>query len=362
VFLPRQDLTGLLNLLRDNGYDCVGPSVRDGCIQYLPISDIADLPKGIEIEQAPAVYKIRPGSGERLFSWANGPQALRPILFPASEVLWQAESDQSGNISFTHPETDFPPTAVIGIRACDLAALDLQDRHFLSPVVEDPGYKRRRDSLLLIGVDCSHPSATCFCASTGDGPNVTTGFDIAMSELDAGYVLRAGTDRGADLLQQLGLSAATDEQQQQVADQNSEALAVQKRSMPDADLPKLLFERLDHPQWQKMAELCTACGSCTSVCPTCFCFSEHSETSLDGSKSEQVREWSSCFTPGHSYFCGYSVRGDISARYRQWVTHKLGGWHEQYGRSGCGGCGRCISWCPVGIDITQAAAGVAEDD
>jgi sulfhydrogenase subunit beta (sulfur reductase) len=361
LFLPRQDFNRLIQFLMDKGYRCIGPVLRDAAIQYLPITDAGDLPKGAELQQAPAVYQIDQGQSERLFSWANGPSALRPILFPAHETLWQAQRDQSGVLKFSPGAVDMEPTAVIGVKGCDLAAMQLQDQHFLTPGSEDPQYKKRRDSILLIGVDCSHPSATCFCASTGDGPEVSTGFDLAMSELDDGFILRAGTELGAELLRSLGLSPASDDQIQRSDEQNRSAVATQTRQLPDADLHRLLFERPYHPYWKQIAERCTACGSCTSVCPTCFCFSEHAETSLDASSSQQIREWSSCFIPGHSTFCNHPVRTDIATRYRQWATHKLAGWYEQFGRSGCVGCGRCISWCPVGIDITQAAASVADD-
>ncbi len=360
-FIPRQDLHKLIRQLIDRGYLCLGPVLQDGAIQYLPVTGIDDLSAGMEVVQAPAVYHVRPGVGERLFSWSNGPQGLKPILFPPSEPLWQVDLDSSGKLNFSQTVEDAGPIAVLGVRACDLAALKLQDQHFLNQGAEDPQYKKRRESLLLIGVDCTHPSDTCFCVSTGDGPDVRTGFDLALSELNDGFILRAGTDRGRELLQQLEPVTATDDQLQQVIVQTQEAIDSQKRKLPDSDLPQQLFDRMEHSHWQIVAESCTACGSCTSVCPTCFCFSEYSETSLDGSGSQQMREWSSCFTPGHSTFCGHPVRADIASRYRQWVTHKMAGWHQQFGRSGCVGCGRCISWCPVGIDITKEVAKVVVD-
>lgn len=359
AFLPRQDFNRLIQLLIDRGYHCIGPVIRDDVIKYQQITGIDDLTSGVELQQGPAMYSISHGPSERLFGWANGPSALRPILFPPREVLWQAQRDQTGGLEFFPGKAEQTPTAVIGLKGCDLAAMQLQDQHFLTQGSEDPQYRSRRDSMLLIGMDCSHPSDTCFCASTGDGPDVRSGFDLAMTELDDGFVVRAGTQAGADLLGKMQLVPASDDQIQCCADQTSEAVAAQKRRLTDADLHRLLFERPHHPYWKQIAEICTACGSCTSVCPTCFCFSEHTETSLDGTSSQQIREWSSCFTSGHSTFCGHPVRTDIASRYRQWATHKLAGWYEQFGRSGCVGCGRCISWCPVGIDITQAADSVA---
>jgi sulfhydrogenase subunit beta (sulfur reductase) len=362
LFLPRKDLDLLLLRLREEGYRCLGPVVRDGAIQYLPVSDSSDLPAGVELTQAPASYQLRPGDGDRLFNWSNGPQALKPLLFTPGHVLWQVQHDASGRLEFTGNEEAVEATAVIGVRPCDLSALELQDRHFLAPGVEDPHYKKRRDSLLLIGVDCSHPADTCFCASTGDGPDLTAGFDIGMSELDEGFLLRMGTTRGWEVVKPMGLDQAAEIQQQQAAVQNEQARIRQKKKLPDADIQKLLLQRPGHPHWQHVAERCTACGSCTSVCPTCFCFSEHAGTSLDGAVSSQLREWSSCFVSNHSFFHGQPVRVDIASRYRQWLTHKLAGWQEQFGRSGCVGCGRCISWCPVGIDLTREVAKLVQDE
>ena len=131
-----------------------------------------------------------------------------------------------------------------------------------------------------------------------------------------------------------------------------EAAQQQTRSLPSHNLRDALFANLEHPRWEDVAERCLSCGNCTSVCPTCFCHSETDETALDGDHSLHARQWDSCFTQGHSYIHGMTIRADTRTRYRQWLTHKLGSWHDQYGRSGCVGCGRCIAWCPVGIDIT----------
>ncbi len=362
LFLPRQELDRLLLLLQEQGYDCLGPVVRDGTIQYLPVTRVSDMPVGVESQQAPATYNLESTGSGRLFSWSNGPQALKPLLFPSREVLWQVQRDVSGNLDFSQMDEEVAPTAVIGVRACDLAALKLQDQHFLAPGSEDPQYKKRRDSLLLIGVDCTHPSDVCFCVSTADGPGLGSGFDLGMSELDDGFVLRAGSELGLLQLELLGLTEATDEQLQQAAIQTEQARIRQRRALPDVNLQQLLFQRLQHSHWQRVAESCTACGSCAAVCPTCFCFSEHAEISLDGTTCQQIREWSSCFAADHSSSHGHPVRADIASRYRQWLTHKLAGWHEQFGRSGCVGCGRCISWCPVGVDITREVAKLIADD
>ena len=352
-FLPRSAFSTLLSELRLRGIHCVGPQVENDCIVYKSLDQVPALPTGIEIEQAAGRYTIHYTGTPRSFAWANGPQALKPILFAPRETLWSCQKDLQGSLEFLHSQADVHPTAVIGVRACDLAALALLDQHFLYGKHPDPWYRSRRQALLIIAVNCTHPSATCFCHSTGDGPEVRGPYDVLLDELEDGYIVRSGSTVGNELINSLPLQAVTREQKKLVEAQNTQAIKQQTRSLPSKNLYQSLFERLNHPHWQTVADRCLSCGNCTSVCPTCFCYHEIDEPTLDGSESKHVREWDSCFTQGHSYIHGYTVRTDTRLRYRQWLTHKLGSWHEQYGRSGCVGCGRCITWCPVGIDLTE---------
>ena len=358
--LSRDRFPQLLDALKAAGYRCIGPQVRDGAILYDEIDSIDQLPKGWQDHQSPGEYRIGEISSPRYFSWANGPQALKPYLFAPREVLWKASFDDTKNMVFSAAETGQQPHAVIGVRACDLAALRLQDAHFIGRSWPDPYYARRRENIFLVAVNCTHPADTCFCASTGDGPRATATYDLALSELDDGFLIEAGSIEGDAILARLATMEAT---RKDIATANQEiesAAHKQARTLPSRNLRDQLFANLDHARWDDVAERCLSCGNCTSVCPTCFCYSENEQPALEGNESLHSREWDSCFTHGHSYIHGIVVRPDTASRYRQWLTHKLGGWHDQYGRSGCVGCGRCISWCPVGIDLTAEATVICQ--
>jgi sulfhydrogenase subunit beta (sulfur reductase) len=361
LFLPRESLEALFDAIRAGGYARVlGPVARDGAITYRDLASSADLPRGLRDRQAPGQYRLEGSDGPRRFAWANGPQALKPLTFAPREVLWRCERDEEGRLSFLDAGKAPGPTAVIGVRACDLAALRIQERHFLKPPHADAHFAARRASLFLVAVHCSHPADTCFCASTGDGPRADAGFDLAMSELDHGFLLTAGTDRGRAVLATLGLSPASSEDLAQADAEIAAAAAAQIRSLPGRNLKDALYSRLEHEHWDEVGRRCLSCGNCTAVCPTCFCHAELDEPALSGESSDHLRQWDSCFTAVHSYMGHFLVREETRLRYRQWLTHKLASWHEQYGRSGCVGCGRCIAWCPVGIDITAEVSALLE--
>ena len=359
AYLAKARFDALLTLLREAGYRIVGPRIREGAITYGPIDSHLDLPVGVRDHQKPGHYALE-HEGNRWFAWANGPQALKPMLFAPRQTLWESQRDEKGSVRFQTPDSTEGLTAFIGARPCDLAALRIQDQHFMHGEIGDPFYGAHRERMFIIAVNCTHPAATCFCGSTGDGPMTDSGYDLALTELDGGFVVRAGSVAGEAIRSELHCPQASADQLAEEHHAMRVARDQQERSLPSRDLKQALLDRLESPHWDEIAERCLSCGNCTSVCPTCFCHSEMDIPALDGSSSEHVRQWSSCFTHDHSYIHGLTIRASTAFRYRQWMTHKFATWHDQFGRSGCVGCGRCISWCPAGIDLTEEIPRVLE--
>ncbi len=358
-FLARESFQTLIDVLGSQGYRCLAPQARDGAIVFDDLDNVSQLPVGVHDQQTPGAYLLTRSESQRYFAWANGPQALKPLLFSPRETLWRAERDAEGKLSFVIASPKTEKTAVIGVRSCDLAAMRIQDQVFLEQEYKDDSYQARREALFTVAVNCSHPAETCFCASTGDGPTAKSGYDLVLTELDEGFLINAGSVAGEDALKQMQLDQVSDQQYFAAAEQAIHAAEVQTRKLP-AKVNEVLLDNLDHAHWQEVAERCLSCANCTMVCPTCFCHKEVEQPELNGETTEHLREWDSCFTQGHSYIHGFVIRQETEKRYRQWLTHKLATWVQQFGNSGCVGCGRCIAWCPAAIDLTEEANAIAE--
>ncbi len=363
--ITTEGLDRLVTALAARGYDVIGPRVRDGAILYEGISSADELPRGLTDEQEGGAYRLRERDDDALFSFNVGPNSWKSHLFPAKLTLWKATKTAGGALEFEDEPVERPKYAFIGVRACDLAAIGIQDRVFVGDDYTDPDYEERRRDAFIVAVNCAEAGNTCFCVSMETGPRARGGFDLALTELLDGehrFLVETGSERGAELLAEIGAAPAT-EADEAASQSASEHCAEQMGRELDTDGIRDLLERnLEHPRWDEVSERCLSCGNCTLVCPTCFCSSAEDVTDLAGTVAEQVREWDSCFSLDHSYIHGGSIRNSPSSRYRQWMTHKLGTWIDQFGTSGCVGCGRCITWCPVAIDITEEAAAIRAAD
>ncbi|SEC75398.1 4Fe-4S dicluster containing protein [Streptomyces sp. 3213] len=358
--LDRNGLDALVAALTAQGRTVVGPTVRDGAIVLSELASADVLPYGWGVELDAGRYRLVPREDGAAFAHSAGPQSWKSYLHPARERLWSADRSPEGRVVFTEHDAEPPSYAFLGVRPCDLRAIAIQDRVLTGGAHEDTGYGKRRRRALLIAAECTEPGATCFCVSMGGGPAADPGYDLALTEVvDADghrFLVRVGSEEGERLLDQVPHHAA---------DLGTEAIARSSvdaardrmgRSMPPVDLRALMGASLDAERWNDVAERCLTCGNCTMVCPTCFCTTTEEVTDLTGDHTERWQRWDSCFDLDFSYLHGGPVRATPRSRYRQWLTHKLSTWHDQFDTSGCVGCGRCIAWCPAGIDITEEVA------
>ncbi len=375
VVIDPAGLACLVDSLRADGRTVVGPTVRDGALTYAEIAGLDDLPRGVGDVQDAGHYRLRERSDEALFGYASAAQSAKPWLFAARQLLWRGRRTAE---SFTVEPGEHPPRklALLGVRGCDLRSIGIHDQVLGGAGRDGTGrsggghgvdvhYRAARDDLLILAVSCGEPSGTCFCASMGTGPHPGAGADLVLTEIlptdsdvaqDHRFVVEVVTEPGAAALDGVPTRAAGAADLSAAEAVVRQAAARMGRTMETDGLRELLYEAVDSPHWELIAQRCLACTNCTLVCPTCFCTTVQDVSDLDGAQAERWRVWDSCFTAGFSYMHGGSVRESTAARYRQWMTHKLAAWQDQFGSSGCVGCGRCITWCPAAIDITAEAA------
>jgi formate hydrogenlyase subunit 6/NADH:ubiquinone oxidoreductase subunit I len=357
VILQKPDLGRIIDRLRQDGYTVIGPTIAQGAIVLDEVRGLDELPIGWTDEQEGGTYRLRRRDDGAYFGYAVGPHSWKKYLFPPRLTLFSIEKT-AGSFA-VHPGPDpVPKYAFLGARSCDLHAIEIQDRTFLHGPYVDPHYKARREPVFVVAVNCAQAAATCFCTSMQSGPKAVRGFDLALTELPDAFLVEVATPRGEEVLSGIPCREATGDELGAAARVVRDAEGQMRRRLDTRDLPELLYENLEHPRWDDVAGRCLSCTNCTMVCPTCFCHSVEDVPDLDGQRSERVRSWDSCFNPEHGHMAGANARPDIRSRYRQWLTHKLASWVDQFGVSGCVGCGRCITWCPVAIDITEEVAAI----
>jgi ferredoxin len=351
-------LQQLLDALIGDGRTVIGPTVRDGAIVLGELRTVDDLPQGWRDEQSPGRYRLVDTGSPLRFAHAAPAQAWRRYLQPPRALLWRSETTD-GVPRIT--ESDEAPSkyAFLGVRSCDLAALSVSDRTLGAA---DPRVAGRRADTIVVAVACTHPSGVCFCASTGTGPAPAAGYDLALTELlvdgSPRYLALAGTARGSELLRALPTTRADESDQRAAAAALDQAAASMGRTL-DPAAPAAAAAHPEHPHYDDITSRCLSCANCTLVCPTCFCGGAVDTTDLTGQVAERWWQWDSCFSEDFSFMHGGAVRESTRSRYRQWLLHKLVTWEQQFGTGGCVGCGRCIAWCPVGIDLTVEIAALA---
>jgi sulfhydrogenase subunit beta (sulfur reductase) len=364
--LERRALADLFAAIHERGYDVVGPTIREGAIVYAELKSDNELPIGWTDRQEAGTYRLERRADEAVFGFAVGPHSPKKYLLPPVLALWKATRDARGGVNVAPSEEKPRKIALVGLRSCEFHAIAIQDRVMTGGAYTDSHYASQRENLLLVGVNCAVAGATCFCTSMGTGPRITSAHDLALTELIGDgmheFLVEIGSETGARLMESVPHRVANGQHVASAAEVTRQTAAAMGRSLDTTEIKELLYANLEHSRWDEVAARCLGCTNCTMVCPTCFCTNVEDRISLDGTEAERVRVWDSCHSMEFSHLHGGSVRSSIKARYRQWLTHKLASWIDQFGTSGCVGCGRCITWCPVGIDLTEEVAAIRKSD
>lgn len=355
VIIDNTGLELLLSQIRADGFALIGPTVDSGAIVYDEINGLKDLPKGLTSEQEAGRYRLKKRDDDALFGYTVGPTPWKKFLHPPKNLLFETDV---ASMTFRAP-AEPPRYAFLGVRSCDLAAMKIYDRVMLGGEHVNDRYAARREGVLIVAVQCGLSAPTCFCVSANTGPRAQSGFDIALTELSGGrFLVEVGSDAGKSLMDAIPTTAATPADTEESLALTEDAARQQTRTLP-SNAAQILKQKLDDPHWEDVAKRCLTCANCTMSCPTCFCTDTQDTVTLDGATAQRWESWASCFSIDYAYMHGGSVRNSAKSRYRQWLTHKLSTWHDQFGSSGCVGCGRCIVWCPVGIDLTAEVASLS---
>jgi len=355
--IRKESLKAVFEVLGEQ-YRIIGPRVVNGTVVLSDIS-FGDIPAGCRDRQSAGSYRLEEQRVEGVFTFTPGPDSFKKFLHPSSEKLF-AFRKTAKSVGVKSDAKEEKPMAFVGVRACDLAALKLLDKVFLEGPVREGGYELRRKDLFIVAVNCLHPGENCFCDSMGTGPEAKDGFDLAITEIPGSFLIETGSAEGEKALEKLPHEKTQDADLDEKWSGISRCREMIKKTMKISDLPGIIYRNMEHPRWTEIATKDLECGNCTMVCPTCFCNSSYdtlSTSAIIGNFREfsglRKRTWDSCFSKNFARVHGGNFRPTRRARYRHWMTHKLAYWIDQFGRPGCVGCGRCITWCPVGIDITH---------
>ncbi|WP_455393108.1 4Fe-4S dicluster domain-containing protein [[Eubacterium] cellulosolvens] len=334
--IPKAQLSSWLGKLEN--CNIIAPVKREKYFEYTHIKNINDIdlsfpntvlsPKGVLFEQTKKILK---------FNLAQSPPALEQTI---------------------ENENDLGPVVLLGIRPCDAQAILAIDKTF-DAEFKDPYYLAARKRTTLVGLACTEPDVNCFCASVNFDPFDGAGLDIMMFELGDNYLFNIYSTKGQELIkvaEELFNTASADQLQNR--DMICEQIkSKQTRKVEISGKPEKLGKIFESKYWEEVARKCLGCGICTYLCPTCYCFDITDER--HGAVGERVRTWDSCMYSEYTvHASGYNPRPARMNRLRNRVFHKYKYYPDLYNMFGCTGCGRCIRYCPVNIDIIDIVNGV----
>jgi sulfhydrogenase subunit beta (sulfur reductase) len=304
------------------------------------------------------VFKELKGDEKPDLSGLNTRMSAKGLIYPQTEAMFTYTLDESReNHHVLEPaEKDYSPRVVIGIRPCDADAFLLVKRNFDTPEYQDPYWINAYEATTFVGLACENPCSTCFCTSAGSGPFNESGLDVLAVQTRDGYVAKAVTPKGEALITASGWTDEISQGEAQKLIDPLKAAAEKKISSiieTDQLKNKDSMTIYNAPFWDDVAFACINCGTCTFVCPTCWCFDIQDETHR--TEGVRMRNWDSCMFPLFTiHGSGHNPRGEKVQRVRQRFMHKLKYYVDKYNNGiQCVGCGRCVRSCPVNIDIRK---------
>lgn len=350
-------------------------------MRFVPKDGLTDLVASLSASGRVLVPVVKPATAKPSIvyeEWEKGKEFTilkatvppRDAVMPESEILLtfrkvRNPEDLNDKILGVQAEPKGAPTIIFGSRPCDARGIDCTDKPYMQGLFKDPYYTARRNDLTIISLTCNTGCETCFCHWLGGGPTSPIGSDILLTEVEGGYVLQAVTEKGSTLLDGLGLAEA--------GDKGQEMFSVRKKAweslVPAPDVKnapqslKSVFSNVEF--WTEWTDRCISCGACTYFCPTCYCFNITDEGEATSEKGgRRLRSWDNCMSSRYTREAsGHNPRPKKYERMRNRVSHKFWTFFENWGTWLCTGCGRCITNCPVHLDIraiTLAAINTAE--
>jgi sulfhydrogenase subunit beta (sulfur reductase) len=275
---------------------------------------------------------------------------LKKYFFKPIDTMFNFSAEKS----YEMPAEELNKKYVIfGVHPCDIHGLKILDLVFSGRYV-DSYYFAKRSRAVIIGLDCI-PDDLCFCRSTGTG-FVDTGFDLFLSDIDDSYLVRVATSIGDDMVT---LADSLFWEVEKADREKYKAKSIQRRESFQTeiqlqDLPEIMDLEYESQVWQEVGEECLSCGTCSMVCPTCYCYAVFDELNLDANSGQRKRRWDSCLFKDYALVAGgHNFRAKRSSRVKNRYFHKQRGFVSQHGRPSCVGCGRCKAYCPAGIDIVE---------
>ena len=297
ITFKAQKLELLFSALKQKGFELIGPTLEDKAITYDKLDSTSDLPIGWQDTQEPGFYRLKARKDKAHFGYNIGSASFKQFLFPARQTLYEVNLKQTPQVVVTKKKKKL---ALIGVRACEISALLIQDKVFNKEPYQDQHYQQVRQEAFIVGLNCHTTTGTCFCVSMNTGPQVTHGYDLVLSELISEdyhyFICRSGSDRGLELLSQLEGDALTPIDHTREKAMLAKTSNSMGRHLNTQGIKEKLYAAHDSARWEESAQTCINCGNCTMACPTCFCSSHEHNSNLEQTQSSTTRVWESCFT------------------------------------------------------------------